>query len=312
MEKYLLNRLYLIYPPFTNQEGEWLYKDKEVRENVKSSKLYMIVQREEVFFKEYEDIKVSIPDGVIKFKLQMGKGFSPIIRLDIKRTLQYFFKNPDVEMRLELGDRLIRITDSTNNKVILWFTPNKFLFDYYRGNVITSIDGEFNHRNFTRYYLHYVGISKENDSFSRLFKNAHHGRLKILSNESPINCCSRVTDEMLLLLFDIDKTNINIASNGDNIEEWFGYTTDSIKVVADAEKAFVNLLETKYNKVRFTKYPLGSDGLVEQGLKRYGYSIGDDISLLTKTEVFNGSWDQAYNSDCIIIEGESATILKIT
>lgn len=38
--KELKINLELVYPPISNQEGEWLWEDKEVRECVKRSKLY--------------------------------------------------------------------------------------------------------------------------------------------------------------------------------------------------------------------------------------------------------------------------------
>ena len=307
ISKLLINHLHLIYPPITNQEGEWLWKDAEVREYVSSSKLYMIVQRAEVLFTDY---KLNAAHG-LEFRLQMGNKISPLITMDIKDAITNH-SIEDFEIHMELGNRLIRITDTTNDKLILWFTTNKFLFDYWRKNINVTITGDFNHREYTQYDLHYVGISKESDSFSRLFANAHHGRLKVLSNEYPKNSVSRVTDEVVLLLFDIEKTNINIAGfTSEDIDAMFGYwTTDDIAVIADAEKAFIKFLKTKYNEVKYNQYPLGKDGLFGEGLDRYCYAIQDDISLLTRTAEFVGAYDYGGICDCILIDGNNATLIK--
>lgn len=41
----LVNKLKLVYLPFTNYEGMWLWKDKEVIKYGDKIKLYMIVKR---------------------------------------------------------------------------------------------------------------------------------------------------------------------------------------------------------------------------------------------------------------------------
>ena len=54
--KSLINTLSLVYPPITNQEADWLWEDRDVREYVKESKLYMIVQRRCIEFYEQKFI----------------------------------------------------------------------------------------------------------------------------------------------------------------------------------------------------------------------------------------------------------------
>lgn len=49
MVRHLINKLQLVYPPISNQEGVWLWEVEAVRESVKASKLYMIGHREELF-----------------------------------------------------------------------------------------------------------------------------------------------------------------------------------------------------------------------------------------------------------------------
>ncbi|MNW55600.1 hypothetical protein D3C74_332770 [compost metagenome] len=51
-------------------------------------------------------------------------------------------------------------------------------------------------------------------------------------------------------MFEIDKLNINIFDRIEDIDEQINYHTEyEIAIIADAEKAFIKLLETKYNEV---------------------------------------------------------------
>src|SRR5690606_7636274 len=69
------------------------------------------------------------------------------------------------------GNKILKIVDSKNNNIIRWWTPDKLLFDFWHGRL--KVSGFVNYRKFTRFNLHYVGISKERDSFARLFQNGH-------------------------------------------------------------------------------------------------------------------------------------------
>lgn len=129
----LLNELKLVYPPFSNREGEWLWEDKEVREYVKDSKLYMIGHRRELKFTEY-----TYELNYIKFKIKMDDTKSPFIKLFLKDEIKYLNEN-HVKLQLEIGDKLIRIKDSNNN-VLKWFTPDAFLFKYWRNALDIEVE----------------------------------------------------------------------------------------------------------------------------------------------------------------------------
>lgn len=119
--------LELVYPPISNQEGEWLWKDEEVREYVKSSKLYMIVHRKEIKFKD--PCCEAKGFGIIKFKIIMGDIVSPEIELSIKFAMDYMSETGN-SFDVELGDKLIRIIDSENKHILYWATPDIFLSQY--------------------------------------------------------------------------------------------------------------------------------------------------------------------------------------
>jgi hypothetical protein len=94
-----------------------------------------------------------------------------------------------------------------------------------------------------------------------------------------------------------------------------GIESDPIQITADAEKAYVKILNSEYNTVKYDAYPKGSDGLYDTGLSNYGYLIGEDISLVTNTETIEGKYiseDAGWSStqDFIFIQGDEVTFIK--
>src|SRR4030042_4917332 len=135
--------------------------------------------------------------------------------------------------------------------VIEWFTTEKLLFDKWRGH--PGITGLNNYRDFTKYYLHYVGISKKEDSLTRLVIKPHDARLRILSNEYAESHGSRVTDETVLFFFRIEPLRVTIVESEEDINELVnGVVFDKQRIISDCEKAFINILESKYNTITFS------------------------------------------------------------
>lgn len=304
--RYLSNELVLVFPPLSNQEASWLSSDKEVEDKVQHSKIYMIAQREELLFTDYS---YDLDNHIFHFKIKMGSVFSPPMRF----YLGYDLLKQNVDFQdadLEIGDRLFRVTDLSTNRCILWFTPTALLYQISHNQSTVRTDHEFDFRQFSTYELLYVGISKENSSLLRLFEDAHHGRLNILTNAHPKVPTSRVTDEMMIFMFDICALNINVFSTAEDIETDMNYQSEKIKVIADAEKAFVKLLDTEYNSVKYEQYPKGRDGLFQDQLTRYGYSIKEDITFYTRQGEFHGTRGYSDPCDLILIEDDVAQVIK--
>jgi hypothetical protein len=304
--RYLSNELTLVFPPLSNQEASCLSSDKEVQEKVQHSKIYMICQREELFFTDFSFDKEKL---IFHFKLKMGSVISPPMSFYLGQDLDKY--NIDFEDTvIEIGDRLFRITELSTQKCPLWFTPTALLYYISHNRMTVRTDREFDFRQFSTYELLYVGISKENNSLVRLFENAHHGRLNILTNAHPKAPTSRVSDELMIFLFDIQALNINVFSTSEDVKNDLNYQSDKIKVIADAEKAFVKLLDTEYNSVKFEQYPKGSDGLYQDQLTRYGYCIKEDITFYTRQGDFDGTTGYSDPCDIIVIEDDVAQVLK--
>lgn len=325
----LINSLSLVYPPFSNQEGEWLKHDCEVREHVRDSKLYMIGHRGELTFVDIEIPSLSIEYMLerlekgeqyipfdMRFKLKCGDLISPTIKLSLHKFL-IDLGDRNRGITFESGDKIIRIKDTENDDVLEWATPDAFLFKYshpdrfpeFRKRV--TITEPFELKRFSNFELYYVGISKKNDSFSRLFSEAHHGRLKILSNETQKNKEARLTDELMLLLFKVEPFCISSVISGDEFGDLF-FEPDETRIIADAEKAFIKLMGTKYNEVKYSRFPDSVDGLYGEGLNRYSYHISEDITLHSNDIMIMGSVENvmAKEIDVIGIDGDMAKIIR--
>lgn len=65
----------------------------------------------------------------------------------------------------------------------------------------------------------------------------------------------------------------------------------SKRVIADAEKAFIRLLDPHNSVVRFTGYPHGEDGVHGEGHQRYGYVVVENVTFTAPNGTMRGSWD---------------------
>jgi len=315
-----VNILQLVYPPISNQEAEWLKDDPQVQEELRASNMYMICQRQEAFLQFPPDgVHRSLQQGgQLDFEFQVGSASSRG-GIDIGRLLSMHNVSMDTsDVEIELGEKFLRFwkADSVTGErtgIIDWFTTEKLLFDKWHGH--PAVVGLEEYRQFTQYLLHYVGISKKEDSLQRLVIKPHDTRLRILSNEHAKTRGSRVTDELILLFFAVNPLRMSVLETDEEIAETVrGVEFDKVAIVADAEKAYVSILKSEYNKIRFADYPKGQDGLYDSGLARYGFVIGEEISLLTSTDTIVGGlisdskWSQS--ADFIFVDGEQVTLEK--
>lgn len=161
----------------------------------------------------------------------------------------------------------------------------------------------------------YVGIAKEGDSFDRLLARGHKARQEILANEPQRLPGACVSDETFLFMFMADPLFIQTFeldhefTDGD-LEPSY----DAKRIVADAEKAFVNLLKPQYNVQLFKNYPKGADGLYGSDLVRYGYVIAEQFAFNTAHGMIRGGVrdDGMINNDAdaIFVEGDTVKLFR--
>lgn len=332
LEQFLVNSLELVYFPVSNQEAEWLWEDSQVREIAKRSQLYFIGQRKEINFKNVKicdqdprqacELSSVCPYDNLTGKYKVKIGFDLILGELTKGNLYVELKlaEDDLDFEVGIGPKILMIKSNVSDKVITWFTPDKILFDHSRDYI--KVHGLGDYREFVTFNLHYVGISKDSDSLSRLIGKAHENRAKILSNESQIKSDARLTDELMLFLFRVSDLGVRSYDSADfekdaekivdrmfNSPDW-----TQVTLVSDAEKAFVRLLQTKYNRIKYKGYPRSIDGLSQHELTRYSYSINEVIKFVTASAEFNGDRNNITNlpgpkADLIAIEGETVDLV---
>lgn len=297
------NFLKTVFPPFTNRNVKLLVDkaNQHIAKHLRRSKFYMIGARAQASFinpridKEqaliYVDIEVGteiVDTGVI----HVGK-FEGISR------------NPEIHISPE-AILLGGTKKGTHAKI--WLTPDSVYWQVARG--CDYLEGFLKHKIVCLYDLLYVGIANEQDSYQRLIKNAHHGRLKVLSEEPARKQGAHPSDEIILFLFDLEPLSIQqFSAEDDDLDLFRG--VDPKRVVADAEKAFVKLLDPAYNVTKFQNYPKGTDGLYGQGLTNYAYSLNENMRFMTSKLVFKGAYSEAgldNRQDCILVEGDEVQL----
>jgi hypothetical protein len=287
---------------------------------LRTSDFYMMAMRPEVLFDEIEF------DGAlwtvrVTGETPDGQPFVDHVTLDIERLATDTLGEMPETAWGEIGPKLIRLWPGTEEDAeaglvdpFEWFTTEKLLHDKGRG--VAGISGLEKVRDFATYELLYVGIAKKSETYSRLFAQAHKTRQRILSGEWPRRSGARVTDELILFPFRLEPTIFRTMGPGDEPtstteDAWAPYKK---KVVADAEKAFVHLLDPRYNVEKFASYPQGKDGLYGGEHQRYGYLIAENVTFTTANGTMRGSLDPRLgvfddSADWIFVEGDEVELV---
>lgn len=307
-----LSILQLVYPPMSNQEAHWLANDKEMEPLLRQSDFYMIGGRAEA---KFLNLAVDPHKEVVTFDFAIGKGFTDAVSISL-RELPAVALNPGVDLVIDAGEKILRVWRIDDNEVrtelLEWFSTEKLLFDKSRGR--SGISGFERYQEAYTYDLLYVGIAKVGDSYDRLIAKGHKARMDILANEPQRLPGARVTDETFLFLFKVEPLFIKTFDLDHDFEDRdFEEGVEAKRIVADAEKAFVSLLDPKYNTVKYQSYPKGSDGLYGSQLVRYGYTVGENIKFKAPNASFKGSWDPgrgfvSNEGDCIFVEGDQVNL----
>lgn len=310
-----LHQLELVYPPISNQEAEWVKIDMEVKEQISKSNLYFIGQKPETFFEfsTIEDVKNLFErEKKLVFNVICGDRKSQCV-LDMNILCDYYDVPIEV-IDFEIGRKVITVLrmDREEPEVLEWFFTEKLIFERSREKKPFILEFD-DFSDFFTYNLHYVGISKSQTSFERLIVQPHDKRLRILSNEHPLNNGSRVTDEMILFFFRIKSQEIKqYLSEMDWDELGENELEDHVRIVADAEKAFVSVIDTKYNEVKFKDYPTSLDGLSGSKVNKLSYVIDEHITFITDSVSLiskrNSIFYSEAHSDFISIDFDEQTV----
>ncbi|QGZ93887.1 hypothetical protein [Terricaulis silvestris] len=308
--------LRLVYPPISNQHADWLLEDAAARERLDTAKLYMIAARREV---EFHNLAWNEDEQVLSFDL----GFPGELvagSVDVDAIMEDWPRSERGAADVAAGPKRIEISDVNGAGYPVWFTPDKFLWNVWRGHKYVSFAGDV--RQFAKYDLLYIGMSQDS-AFKRLVALPHEARLKILTNELVRGAQGRLSEEIMFFFFDIDPLFVSTYGDDDEIDDVaVDMLMNPLKrvqpqvLVEDAEKAFIKMLQTPYNRRRYHKYPAIAKGLADTILQRYGYSIAEDLSFMIGDLEMVGGYAEGLpcsnDADFIFVDGPTASLVDIS
>lgn len=301
--------LNLVAPPISNTLAASITNaDEEVIRRLRQSHFYMICGRAKATFAK---ITIVNEDGSIPVEIKLASGLSSHGYIHINK-MQFFYDAPSLFDANVKGNENF-ITIFYEGKVVFHVTPDELLMR--RGRYQSLVSGFDNFRDIMTFDMLYVGIAKENqDSYSRLISRGHKARTDVLAGEPQRVHGARVSDETYLLFFKVEPLTITSFSGaGELDDEDLNFTIDYHRVVADAEKAVVNVFRPKYNKQLYSNYPKGKDGLYQQGYDGYSYSISEGMAFNTMYGTIKGARDAmgyllSNDADFISVNGDEVTL----
>jgi len=305
--KYKLSHLKMVYPPLSNKEAIHMEENpvSHIEDKIGKSDFYMICAKPRGFFFNH----MLNENDTLTFDLMISGNIVDSGEIVFKELGFWDNYESDLQIKVECGKDYIFILDSSKSdfNVIERFSPENIL--WYRSRNMKGVLGLNKFKDLNVYDLLYVGIAKVGDSYTRLIKNGHKTRMKILAKEEQRTDGVRVTEETFLMFFKVEPLVITQYNSSHS------FTNDDIypqinlkKVVADAEKAFVSLLKPKYNITRFKEYPKGKDGLYKSEYDKYSYSIAETLILNTPHGQIQGDYSEftfSNDADSILIDGDN-------
>ncbi|HCE2447337.1 TPA: hypothetical protein NGU01_004409 [Vibrio parahaemolyticus] len=301
----------LVSHPITNNEFRNKTQKSNLLSDLENSKLYAIAQARypRIDF-EYRDgyIEIIVSNGEFKsigsinilylFKVNYPEYIDQILSgnlvLDFKT-----YSDPNCYFVIGLKEK------STGNMVregMIEISAWQLLFYKNRGeNWIYGFD---NYKEFLKFFIHYVGKTSRS-TYERLSKG-HHARSNILSSAEPINRLNLLSEELLVLAFEVDAINI--------VKDPEVYRLDEIKIddVVDLlERSLISTVKPKYNDLKYKTH--GEKFKVNSKLDACCFTLNDNIELFTDKSKICGKYDLSGlgNSDFIILDESGIHLTNI-
>lgn len=307
-----LTVLTTVYPPISSADAVRLMQIPAVEEMLRTSDFYIIGARA---LARMSNPSFDRATNDMRFDFAIGDQPPQPVRVALQELPGVkALKGKDFLVEFDAAGSGFRVWDKDGpreeEEPAEWFTTEKLLWDRTRGR--PGIYGLDNCRDLATYDLLYVGIARVGDSFDRLLARGHKARQEILSSEHARAPGARPSDEIFLFMFKAEPLIMTTFDfNHEFTDEDLSGAYDAKRIVADAEKAFVHLLDPPYNREKFVNYPKGKDGLFGQGYQRYGYVIGEQMAFNTPHGRVRGGVDQSgmitNDADAIFVEGETVT-----
>lgn len=293
----LINDIELAFAPISAYHFYKLIRDKEFQENFLDSHLYIIAQRKELTFNNFNFSK----ELELKFEIWQDKNPNKInCRLPIIQRNITTDKSKVIELRLH--DRRNKIkkqnqypfngtqgfsikafdAESETSELLVWFSPDRIFQSYWKDYINADLSMDF--KNMLEFYVHYVGKSTEQNICKRL--SSHSTFQEILANETPLTYGNIPSNEIMILLFRIKDVNAigtwGPESDSKEVSDYLNsYVAPNDKTISlDAEKVIIKHLQPRYNRVLFKSYPTKNDLIYNDVHNTILYSFSDPITLI--------------------------------
>jgi hypothetical protein len=296
----LFSELELGYAPMNAYHFKNLISEKGFHKNVEDSHIYIIAQRKEITFNNIQcpndkEIRTEIrQEGSSKSIICSIPAFQKNITTDKTKPINVVLYNrkgrrtgtPEKAQALSF----VEMDKENNQKLLIWFSPEKLLQNYWKGNIETTISGDF--KELLNYKVLYVGKSTEQNICARL--SNHSTFQDILTSEEALSYGNIPSNEIVIMLFRIKDNNSLVKwgkeSTGKDISNFIhNYSLPDVKTVSlDAEKALIQHLQPGYNKIMYNSYPNKSDLINKDPHSVFLYSFTDPITLIYEEGIIKG------------------------
>jgi hypothetical protein len=283
------------YPIISSYEFNFLQKENVIRERLSASTIYLIVQRPLTYFDNVE-----INDTGILFEITDGDNTSlPCLinlldnnirqageRIDVRVGFHSKKSNDHQPLRNVAGFQLYR----ENGDFILWWSPQKLLYEMLVKNLIVETAEEFNPSVFLDFKVHYIGKSFSQNVWDRL--TGHDKMQSILTLEPEVGLApeARAPFEISLIILQVNGfDDLPFRADTDSLPldpDWIVTMLDddeeSITRFASApniqpndealtrevEALLIHHFKPSYNSILFNKYPNIAGGMRSKGYSR--------------------------------------------
>jgi len=313
----LSNRLELAHSPVNAYVFNILRKEKEFIECLYDSHLYIIVQRRDLSFNNFDlssdtHIKFEIHqpnnDEVLYCEMPihqkhiMANASKDIQDIQICLGTNKYRKFEKVPPYSGVDNIFIREIDKNGErKLLFWLYPERFLQNFWRRFIGAKVVGDI--RSFLNYKVHYVGKATEQNICKRL--TGHSNFQDVLSHEIAFTYGDIPSQEITILLFRVvGESSIKLWRGELKTEDFYNsinYQMPTNKTLSlDAEKALIKTMKPEYNKTPYKSYPNNNDLINIDNHHAIVYSLSDPIRLIYESKVIKGD-ESTTERDFIVV-----------
>lgn len=323
--KSLLNQLELAYAPLTAYEFALSKDDQLLELALQEANLYILAQRPVITF---ENVSVDELSYSLNFEIHQKdndifvRGNLPLIqeaagsKMDDTIAVAFNYLDRSIEQQPPFnnihGFSLVKHTEE-RNEFLLWFSPEKLLQNWWKGNIACSMDGDY--KSFLKYKVHYVGQATRQSILKRL--TGHSTLQDILSLESPVTEKQLPANEIVVLPFEFQDNLQFMTWGAESATEDMKAALmgelypDRRKVFLDAEKALIKAMTPSYNRQLFKNYPKSKDGLYDDKYDVISYTFMDPITLVYDEGTIVGGISPLGGDAILIIDNKEFKLSKM-